>query len=166
MVCLWIAGCQPAGNLVAEVDQGVTVIEAPLRIAFEIEDSSESALIRSLGTPGFGSQIGDFRKAGFYLQIHGDQVTAILPHYAGKQLFPDVYQKPEITIENKFLENLEYKRYKDPREFTLQFDVWNLTERLRFELHVLPDQTAYMNVRSAQRRMITGYRGKVSSLLL
>ncbi|WP_158211905.1 DUF4251 domain-containing protein [Robiginitalea sediminis] len=106
-----------------------------------------------------------FNKSGFYLSIQGDRVTAELPHYIMRQFFRDAYERPGIFIDNKQLTNLAYTRYKDPREFTLQFEVLNLTERLRFELHIMPDQTAYMKLLSAQRPMVTGYTGKVSSTL-
>lgn len=160
-----LTGCQSARNVPGTDSEAISEIKAPLHLNFEVEESSTQVATVSYGPLRTRNTVESFNKSGFYLSIQGDRVTAELPHYLMRQFFRDAYERPEIFIDNKELTNLAYTRYKDPREFTLQFEVLNLTERLRFELHVMPDQTAYMKLLSAQRPMVTGYTGKVSSTL-
>ena len=158
-----VSACQSTKVVSDAKVQETTVTSYPLNINFEVEDSSMdryAGLNYSRQGLQFGRNIlGD----GYYVKLNGDRVSVVLPFY-GETSIVNGYNPPELVLEDRILENVSFNRYQDPREFTLRFEVKKLTRRYRFELHVRPDKTAYINVHSAQNP-VAGYSGTVRNVL-
>lgn len=158
IVILSLSCCQSKQSVVESLpeDQNTAQLDNPLKISFEIEESS----IDNLASENIGC-IDDIKGYGFYLSIEGDKVSAVLPCFRAPQI-TNGYNPVHLTISSQTLEQFTYQRYQDPREFTIHFEVPDRNRRWNFELHVKPDKTAYLNVFSGTLPR-AGYLGKVSS---